>query len=140
MTNEFFNYVKDEAKDRLNNYIGNSVYLCDLGMTLTEEENVDGTWSYSVYKDSKNIKKYWDDCGDFVEYYKDNFGEDCKWNPFSEPEKFFCSVMIEAISILVGQSICNNEEFRNFWNNEIKITEDVVNKIIEGFENIEEIF
>jgi hypothetical protein len=115
------------------------MYLCDLGMELTGYENCNGSWSCSRYKDMENIKTYWNDCADFVEYYRSEFGEDTP-NIFENPEKFFCCMMIEAINILVGNAICNNEKLDDLWNDEIEITEEVVNEIVKGFDDIEEVF
>ena len=135
---EFMDVVKEEAKRRLYDRIGETVYLCDLGMELTEAENCDGTWSYSRRNDMTNIKIYWDECADFVEYYHSNLGEDVP-NVFENPEKFFCCMMIEAISSLVGQSICDGS-LSDKWNDEVELTEEMVKTIVEDFDNIDEVF
>ena len=135
---KFMDMVKEEAKRRLYDRIGETVYLCDLSTELTDAENCDCTWSFSRHDDMENIKKYWDECDNFVEYYHSNFGADVP-NVFENPEKFFCCMMIEAISELIGRSICYGSLSDN-WNDEVELTEDMVKTIVEGFDSIDEVF
>ena len=151
-TVEFMNYVKEEATERLNNW-SEKCYLCDLGMILTESENCDNTWSYSTIADIENIKNYWNDCADFFESYKDNFGCDSAFelNPFENPENFFCIMMIEAIASLIGNTICgDSNKLNDMWNNEVSpddiITDEDGNEItikdaiIYGMEKVSDVF
>ena len=43
-------YCKNFIADHLENYSDQSIYGCDLGYTITEGINIDGSCTYSTYK------------------------------------------------------------------------------------------
>ena len=49
--------IKEKVIDELREEIGQTHYLCDLGMTLTESENADGSWYCSSYKAKEDIEE-----------------------------------------------------------------------------------
>ena len=50
MSKEFVDLVKQEVKERLPNWLGQSHYICDLGFMLTKTENSNGSWFCSRYE------------------------------------------------------------------------------------------
>ena len=82
----FTNYCKEFIKDHIDGYTDQMVYGADLGYTITEGINADGSCTYSTYMAKQYIKEWWDDAADYFQYEKDNFGENN--NPFENPEAF----------------------------------------------------
>ena len=112
--------------DELNERIGQTVYLCDLGMELSEYENANGSWYCSRYEAEEEVKNNFEFCGSFIEWYKDNFGE--VLNPFNDVELFHCTMMFFAVE---GAFSCalNKTEYSDLWNEKVEITEEFVDEI-----------
>ena len=129
--------IKGKVIDELNERIGQIHYLCDLGTTLTESENTDGSWYCSSYKAKEDIVDNFDFCGAFYEWHKDNFGKAISYNPFEETELFHCNMMIFAVENAFSYAL-NKTEYSELWNDEFEITEEFVNAIEEAIEDIKE--
>ena len=127
--------IKGKVIDKLNERIGQTVYLCDLGMELSESENANGSWYCSRYEAEEDVKNNFDFCGEFVGWYKDNFGE--ALNPFDDVELFHCRMMIFAVENAFSYAL-NKTEYSELWNDEFEITEEFVNAIEEAIEDIKE--
>lgn len=126
--------IKGKVIDELNERIGQTVYLCDLGMELSESENANGSWYYSRYKAEEEIKANFDICGKFVEWHKMNFGETL--NPFDDVEKFHCIMMIFAVEGAFSSAL-NKTEYIDLWNEETEITEEFVKAIETALNDVE---
>ena len=87
-------YCKEFIKDHIDGYTDQMVYGADLGYTITEGINADGSCTYSTYKAKQYLKEWWDDAADYFQYEKDNFGENN--NPFENPEAFMVCMVIEG--------------------------------------------
>lgn len=120
-------YCKNFITENLSNYNGQSVYMCDLAITITEGINVDGSATYSTYEAKEYIKEWWDEAAEVYEYQKFNYGE-VLHNPFEEPEAFHVCMIIEGVSYLLSQ--CDTVGGDN-WNEEIELTEEIINTILE---------
>ena len=129
--------IKGKVIDELNERIGQTHYLCDLGMTLSESENADGSWYYSSYKAKEDIVDNFDFCGAFYQWHKDNFGEAISYNPFEDTELFHCTMMIFAVENAFSYAL-NKTEYSELWNDEFEITKEFVNAIEEAIEDIKE--
>ena len=129
--------IKNKVIDELNERIGETVYLCDLGMELSESENADGSWYCSSYKAKEDIVDNFDFCGAFYEWHKDNFGEAISYNPFEETELFHCTMMIFAVENAFQYAL-NKTEYSDLWNEEFEITEEFVKAIEDAIEDIKE--
>lgn len=141
---EFIKMVKSEVADRLTNRVGQLVYPCDLGFSLTDYENCNGSWYCSEYEAKEDIKKYLDEFSAFQSYYRCNFGEPIWFE--SEPDDYHhsiecvhCTFMISAIECCFNQAF--NKAFGNddTWNHKVEITEEFVFKIIEGLKEIDSV-
>lgn len=130
----YIEYCKDFIIDNISNYEDVAVYGCDLGYTLTEGINVDGSATYSTYEAKEYIKAWFDEVGEVYQYQKENYGE-CLRNPFEEPEAFHVCMIIEGVNALLSQC----ETVENAWNDEIELTLENIHAIIEELKEVEEI-
>ena len=120
---KFITDLKADIVSRLSDYEGQSIYACDLGMTLFEGENANGSVFCNSYKTKEFIKENFDLFGELIEYWSDNFGETL--NPFLEPEKCHVILLIEsAQSILAGCKLVDEK-----WNDKITLTPAVIKKL-----------
>lgn len=127
--------IKGKVIDELNERIGQTVYLCDLGMELSESENANGSWYCSTFKAKEEVKNNFEFCGNFVDWYKSNIGEIL--NPFGDVEKFHCIMMIFAVEGAFSYAL-NKTKYSELWNDEFEITEEFVNEIEKAIEDIKE--
>lgn len=124
-------YCKDFIKNELYNHEGSAYYVCDLGNTLTEYINMDRSATYSRYKAEEYITYWWNDAGDVLQYYYENTGI-CV-NPFDEPEKFHVLMIIEGVNSLLSQC----EIIDKNWDEEITLTEENINTIIDEIKDLD---
>lgn len=105
--------------DKLYDYEGTEVYACDLGYTLFEGENIDGSFTYNTYEAKEWIKENWDDIGEVWEELQFQFGGDFlkDFNAFDNPEKFMVLIILESAGYLIGK--CKLIE--DNWNNKITL-------------------
>ena len=125
----FVQYCKDYILNHIDDFEGTSEYGCDWSYTLTESPNVDGTLTYSAYDASQYLKEWWDECGEFWEYEKDNFGEHMH-NPFDEPEAYMVCMVIEGVSAILSYE----PHIEESWNESLELTADVISAIKEYVE------
>ena len=131
--------IKGKVINELNEKIGQNVYLCDLGMELSESENANGSWYCSSYKAEEDVKANFDLCKSFVDWYNSNIGG--VLNPFDDVEKFHCIMMIFAVENAYNSAL-NNTEYSDLWNEETEITEEFVKAIETALNDVtmEDIF
>lgn len=128
----FNDYCKEMIMDELRDRKGETHYACDLGLGITEYANYDGTLTYSTAEAKEYIREWWDEASDYWEYEKFNFGENFH-NPFDNPEAYMVCMVIEGVQSILAQT----EVINSAWNDEIELTEDVINKIIEEIADLE---
>lgn len=120
---KFITDLKADIVDKLNDYKGSSIYACDLGMTLFEGENVNGSVFCNTWKTKEFIKENFELFGKLIEHWDDMFGETL--NPFSEPEKCHVVLLIEsARSILAGCKLVEQK-----WDEKIELTPAVIKRL-----------
>lgn len=124
-------YCKNFIADNLENYSNQSIYGCDLGYTITEGINIDGSCTYSTYKAKEYLKFWWDEAADYFQYEKDNFGENLH-NPFERPEAFMVCMVIQGVNSLLSQVSFIDKN----WNNKIELTEKNIKKIIREIKDL----
>ena len=122
MENNVTNYVIDCIIDRIDDWEDMTVYPCDFGWELFENENASGSATYDAEEAKNWIKQYFDTIGGVAESIIFGIGADFLANPFVEPEKFMVQIMLEVSSMLVGQC----EIMEQNWNNELELSEDVI--------------
>ena len=129
----FVKYCKDYIVDHISDYVGDNVYFCELGYTITEGPNCDGTLTYSTYEAKEYLREWWDDCASYWEYEKVNFGENMH-NPFENPEAYMVCMVIEGVNAILGRCPIVDER----WSEECELTQEDVDKIIEFVESFDE--
>lgn len=125
-------YCKDFIIDNLPDYLETNVYGCDLGYTITEGINADGSCTYSTYEAKEYLKFWWNEAAAYFQYEKDNFGENL-YNPFENPEAFMVCMVIEGVNSLLSQS----KFIENNWNNNIELTDKNIKKIIQEIKDFQ---
>lgn len=123
---DFVTYCKNYVLEHIDEYEGQEVYLCDLGSTLTEYPNCDGTLTYSREAAKNCIREWWDEADDYFQYEKDNFGT--PRNPFENPEAYMVCMVIEGVRALIDDAI-DTLGLNDKWNDEVELTVDLVEKI-----------
>lgn len=123
----FIDYCKQYIYDHIDDYRGQRVYPCDLGFTLTEYPNCDGTLTYSREEAKNYIREWWDEADDYYDYEKDNFGT--ARNPFENPEAYMVCMVIEGVAALISQAFDQIEGVD--WNEKVELTGDLIEQITE---------
>lgn len=94
--------VMEMMLDKLDTLEGRDGCVSDLAFTLFENENIDGSMTYSTYKAEQWIAEYFHDLADVVEGIAADW--DITPNPFSNPEIFMVQVVLYVAEQLVYQS------------------------------------
>ena len=127
----FIPFCKEKILSELENYDGQTVYACDLGITLTEDINANGTFTYSRELAKEYLKEWWNDASDYWDYEKWSFGEN-QHNPFDNPEAYIVAMVIEGVNVLLSKCPLIDDN----WNDEIELTDDVVSTLKEQVEEL----
>ncbi len=130
----FFDYCKSHLLQRLEDYAGTTHYACDLQYDLTEKENVDGTLTYSTYEAKEYLRLWWDECAEYWEHEKFNFGEN-RHNPFDNPEAYMVCMVIEGVGAILSQ--CPSID--KAWNDHVELTEEFIARLRTEIEEVSEI-
>jgi hypothetical protein len=103
------NYLNDLEKDVLSRMIdnlddleGRDGYVSELAFTLFENENINGSMTYSTYKAEEWIATHFHDLGDVVEQRAAEW--DITPNPFANPEVFMVQVVLYLAAQLMYTS------------------------------------
>lgn len=128
----FLDYCKDYLTDNIGEYEGQRHYLCDFGYTLTEGPNCDGSLTYSRAEAEEYLKEWWDDCSDYFEYEKFNFGTTS--NPFENPEAYMVRMVVAGVGMLWSYAV-NEIGMDDNWNDKVEITAELIEKVKEAVSN-----
>lgn len=123
----FINYCKQYIYDHIDDYRGQKVYPCDLGFTLTEGPNMDGTLTFSTADAKDYLREWWDEASDYYEYERDNFGTGGH-NPFENPEAYMVCMVIEGVRALIDQAFMVLDID---YNEMVELTGDLIEQITE---------
>ena len=124
----FIDYCKQYIYDHIDEYRGQKVYPCDLGFTLTESPNCNGTLTYSREEAKEYLREWWDEADDYYEYERNNFGTGGH-NPFANPEAYMVCMVIEGVDALISQAFDRIEGAD--WNEMVELTGDLIEQITE---------
>lgn len=124
---EFITYCKQYIYDHIDDYRGQKVYPCDLGFTLTEGPNCDGTLTFSTAEAKDYLREWWDEASDYYEYERDNFGTGGH-NPFENPEAYMVCMVIEGVRALIDQAFMVLDID---YNEMVELTGDLIEQITE---------
>ena len=132
---KYFDFCKDVALEKLDEYVGVNTYLCDLDYMLTESENANCSWYCSIYKAKKDVKEWFDDLGEFYEYYVDNYGDNKNLNVFDNIEGFHCLAVICGVADIVQSALC---KMNVDTNEEVELTPQLVSSIKKNVARVRE--
>lgn len=97
--------ILQDILSKLDDYVTNDIEIednpRDVAFTLWEEENINGSITFSAYESKVWIKKHFDDLDDVVEEYQCSTGETL--NPFYSPETFQVIITIEVTYDLISE-------------------------------------
>ena len=123
-------YLKSFIIDRLEDHEGNDFNSgYELANSLTESINIDGSATYNTWEAKQYIKEWFEECGEFIEEYKSEFGCAPQWNPFEEPELFHCLMIIVGVE----KELSKLDIFDNL--EDFELTSELIKSIIEELEN-----
>lgn len=128
---DFDDFCKETIKDKLPEYVEQDVYMCELGMQLTEGMNCDGTFTYSRSEAKDYLREWWDDADEYWNYETFSFGEHFH-NPFENPEAYLVCMVIEGVRSLLSQ--CH--EVAENWNDQVELTQEMCDSIIEQLDEL----
>lgn len=127
MTN-FEIYCKDFIRENIEGLIGRTIDVADLGYEITNGINADGTCTYSTNLAKQYLCDWWDECGDYWNYEKINFGEHLH-NPFDAPEAFMVCMVIEGVRLVLDSIEYEQEQ--------IEITQELCDSICSQLDEIQ---
>ena len=96
----FDDFINDYIENQLEDFEGVEVYPEELASLLTENENVNGSLHCNTYKDKKFIEEFPEEAAKTLEYCEDL---EIKVNPYKEPEKFACMMVIKGTEEKIGE-------------------------------------
>lgn len=125
----FIDYCKSHIENEIDGYKGQSVYLCDLGWTLTEGANADGSLTYSSALARDYLKEWNDEAAEYWNLEQSEYGRHYQ-NPFDNPEGYMVCMVIHGVNILIDYAI-NELGLEDKWNDKIELTEELIKKIVD---------
>ena len=128
---EWFDGIKADVLERLENMEGREMYLCDVGFELTMYENTNGSWYCSAYKAREDIGQHFDEFGRIAEYMRDNFDDNT--NVLLETELFHVRAMIALYEQTFNAAVSDFDE----WNEQITIDAAFVDRVREALEGLD---
>ena len=123
---KFFDYCKEYILDRLSEFEGSTHYGCDFCREISMYDNTNGTCTYDRRQAEEYLKGWWNECGAYWQYEKDNFGEHL-WNPFDDPEAYMCCMVIEGCAAILGDC----KTLQDSWDDRLELTDEVLDAIRE---------
>ena len=133
---EFIPYCKQYIYDHIDDYRGQKMYMSDLGYTLTEGPNANGTLTYSQQLAIEYLREWWYDASTFFEYLKDNLG--MSMNPFANPEAYMVAMVVEGVRSLIDRALGYIEFDQEMEVLDGELIEHIVKKVSE--DDSEELF
>ena len=123
-------FMVDVLKDKLDEYEGTHYYGGELDFYLLQQYNVDGSYTYNTYEAKQWIQEHFDELGDIVKEMTEEGLPPC--NVFENPEAFQVQIMLFVAGDLLGQCETVNE----FWDDEIVLEKNIIDKIKEELDNL----
>lgn len=126
----WFESIKADMVSRLEDMTGEESYLSDIGFSLTETENANGSWYCNAYRAKEEISQHWEEFGAIAEYMHNEW--ECTINPLLESEKFHCQAMICLYEQVFNCAVCDFEE----WNEQVIIDDGLIERVKNALENV----
>ena len=120
----FIDYCKNYIIETIDDFEGTTHYGCDFAYALTQGPNIDGSLTYSREEAKDYLHEWWNECAEYWDYEKDNFGENLH-NPFDNPEAYMVCMVVEGVNLILA----NQKDIANHWNEKFNITHKVIERI-----------
>lgn len=128
---DFVAFCKNHIITNIEDREGETIDASELGWSLTDRMNADGTFTYSTEMAKDYLREWFWDAGKYFDYEKVSFGENLH-NPFENPEAFVVCMVIEGVNGILARC----EYIDSHWNEEITLDSGVIGTIIEQVEEI----
>lgn len=128
MKNAWFENIKADLIERLEEREGETAWICDIGHMLTESENVNGSWYCSTFKAREEVFQNYEEFGAIAEYMAREF--EITTNPLLQPELFHVEAMITLYDQLFLVGVDDTD-------GETEITPEFIAQIRENLETID---
>ena len=131
-------FVKGEIIERLADLKGyeENQYICDLGYTLFESENVNGAYFCNNYTAKEWVNKNFEHIGEIAEEIKFQFDSDYAnkilLDIFDNPDRLIVVIVLEVASYLISK--CETAE--KYWDHKTNLTDEILNNLIEEIEEL----
>lgn len=123
-------FMVDVLKDKLSEYEGTPSYGGELDFYLLQQYNIDGSYTYNTYEAKQWIQEHFDELGDIVKEMTEEGLPPC--NVFENPEVFQVQIMLFVAGDLLSQC----ETVTSFWDDEIILEKNIIDKIKDELENL----
>ena len=128
-------FVKEVLIEKLGEYEGKLIYGADLAYTLLSEYNVNRSYTCNSYESIQWIQENFMSIAEFIEEFDPESNGINLTNPFTNPEVFQVQIMLCASDPIMSKS----QYISDNWNNEIELTQEVIDIIVNELNNITEI-
>ena len=131
-------FVKGEIIERLADLKGykENQYICDLGYTLFESENVNGAYFCNNYTAKKWVNKNFEHIGEIAEEIKFQFDAEYAnkilLDVFDNPDRLIVVIVLEVSSYLISR--CQTAE--KHWNKNITLTDKILDNLIKEIKEL----
>lgn len=130
-TRAWFEDIKENIINRLEELEGNEYYVSDIGFTLTETENANGSWYCSAWKAEQEVAEHFRQYDAIAEYMRDEFED--RTNPLLETELFHCKAMICLYEQAFNCAVCDMPE----WNDQITVDAAFIDRVKEALQPVQ---
>ena len=120
------NYIINNIEEHIESEFYGSY---ELAHAITESDNISGSFTYSTYKAKEYIKHWFDDIGEFLEQYEQDYGIKIDANPFSESERFHAIMVIVLVENIIGSLEC-------IPNDRFTLTKELADTIIQEIKDL----
>lgn len=128
--NDFTKAIQEHIEERLEDYEGNSVYMCDLATELTMYENMNGAWIIGTYQALNFICDNRWEASDTFDYFKNEL--EMTPNPFDNPEAFTFYMLDWGVRQILAQCEFIDEN----WGDELELTAETISTITEQVKEV----
>lgn len=130
--NKLEKWVMGEMIDKLAEFKGVKSCPSDLAYMLFEEANCNNSYTFSTFEAEQWCIEYFDELGEVVEDYYNEFGVRPSYNVFLFPERFQVEIILFLASNLVWLSEYVTERMDN--DDEFILTDEVIETIAKEWE------
>ena len=130
--NKLEKWVMGEMIDKLQEFEGVKAYPSDLAYMLFEEANCNNSYTFSTFEAEQWCIEYFDELGEVVEDYYNEFGDYPSYNVFLFPERFQVEIILFLAPHLVELSAYVNDRIND--DDEFILTDEVIETLAKEWQ------